>query len=158
MVLLTAMVTVGVVMRYVFNAALTWADEVSSYCLLAIALLGLAHTLDAGAHIRIDFYTVRLRPRPRQWVELVCYAVGLVFAVLLILGCWARFQNFWVRNTISFTDLHTPLFLPAGLLLVGSGAFLVLMLSRAVEHLAGMFLPNDVLSRLGAGAQREPRP
>lgn len=157
-VALTAMVTIGVVMRYGFNAALTWADEISSYCLLAIAMLGLAHTLNAGAHIRIDVYTEQVKGRPRQWLELGCYAAGVVFAVLLLLACWARFQNFWQRNTISFTDLHTPLYLPALMLLLGAGAFLLLMLGRTVEHLALMWLPAHALHRLRLPVQPGTRP
>ena len=155
---LTTMVTVGVVMRYGFNAALTWADEISSYCLLAISMLGLAHTLNVGAHIRIDVYTQRIKGRARLWLELGCYAAGDVFSVLLLLGCWERFDNFWRRNTISFTDLHTPLYLPALMLLFGAGAFLLLMLGRTVEQIALITLPASTLHSLRLPMQAGERP
>ncbi|MBI3993992.1 MAG: TRAP transporter small permease [Candidatus Lambdaproteobacteria bacterium] len=140
LLVLTAIVTIGVTMRYVFNNALTWADEVASYSLLAMVFFGLAHTLHADAHIRIDFFLNRF-PRPaRDLTTLVAYAIGILFAAFLILACWARFENFWVRHTTSFTDLRTPLYLPAIPLLIGSAMFFLMMLAKALQHLAGMVL------------------
>ena len=138
LLVLTAIVTIGVTMRYVFNNALTWADEVASYSLLAMVFFGVAHTLHADAHIKIDFFLDRLPARMRDTIMLVAYAIGLVFAAVLILACWARIENFWLRHTVSFTDLRTPLFLPALPLLIGSVTFFLMMLATALQHLAGM--------------------
>ena len=130
LVILTVLVTFSVVMRYVFNDALTWSDEIASYCLLAIVFFGISHTLIKGGHIRIDLLTNLLSKRVRNWFMLLSYVIGTLFCVFLVLAVWHRIDNFWVRHTISFTDLRTPLYIPALPLLVGAVMLLLTMLVK----------------------------
>ena len=94
-------VTNEVASRYLLNAPSTWSDETASYLLIAIVFLGLAHTLRSNSHIRIDIVTDLVPSPARLWLDLAAYGMGLAFSVMLLVGCWIRFHNFWVRNTIS---------------------------------------------------------
>ena len=136
LVLLTLLITFSVLMRYLFNNALTWSDEIASYCLVAIVFLGLSHTLIKGGHIRIDVLTNLLSEPLRNRIQLACYAVGLCFSLFLVLATYHRIENFWVRNTVSFTELRTPLYIPALPLLIGA----VMMLLTMMLKLASLWL------------------
>ena len=129
---MTAAVTYGVVMRYAFNSAQNWTDELATYCLAAIAFLGLAHTLRSDGHIRIDLITGRLPPRPRRTFEFAAHLIGLGFAVLLLLGCVDVAANFMKRGTQSISGLRVPLFWPSLVLVAGSAVFLVAMAARTI--------------------------
>ena len=84
--LLTAVVTYSVIMRFVFNSSQNWTDELASYSMLWLVFLGLTYTLSEGAHIRIDFFTVMLGRRAQHCLEVLVWAIGTLFGILLFLG------------------------------------------------------------------------
>jgi len=119
-VTMMVLTTGDVIARYVFNRPSMWTDEIVSYLLIAIVFLGLAENLRQGSHIRIDVVTNLLPPRARLILEVVAYAVGMVFAWVLIAGTWTRFDNFWTRHIISDSPLMTPLWLAMVPVVVGA--------------------------------------
>ena len=112
--------------RYLLNAPSTWSDETASYLLIAIVFLGLAQTLRSSSHIRIDIVTNLVSSRTRLWLDLTAYGIGLVFSVMLLVGCWIRFHNFWVRNTISDAGSIT-LWIPMVPVVLGAAALVLAM-------------------------------
>ena len=60
----------NVMMRYVFGAAIGWAEEVMAFLMVAVVFLSFpAVTLD-GNHIRMDLLVDRLcSPRSRRWLD-----------------------------------------------------------------------------------------
>jgi TRAP-type C4-dicarboxylate transport system permease small subunit len=120
-------------MRFVFNASQNWADELASYCLLWMVFFGLTYTLNAGAHIRIDFFTAMLSPRMQHRAEIVIWAIGTMFAVLLLLGCYSAVDNFIRRGTHSTEGLDIPLWWPALPMLLGSALFAIAMAARLLR-------------------------
>lgn len=122
-------VTYEVISRYLLNAPTTWSDEIASYLLIAIVFLGLAQNLRLGDHIRIDIITQKVSARIRLRLELFAYAVGLVFSVMLAVGVWIRFHNFWMRNTVSDSPLMTPLWIPMVPVLLGAVILVLAMLA-----------------------------
>src|SRR5690349_11963595 len=83
-VAMMGLTTVDVIARYVFNSPTLWADEVASYLLIAIVFLGLAPNIRQDAHIRIDVITNLVKGRVRVALEVFAYAVGIIFALLLL--------------------------------------------------------------------------
>jgi TRAP-type C4-dicarboxylate transport system permease small subunit len=131
--LLTAVVTYSVIMRFVFNSSQNWTDELATYCLLWMVFFGLTYTLNAGAHIRIDFFTVMLSTRMQQRAEIVIWTIGLLFAILLLLGCYSAIENFIRRDTYSTDGMDIPLYLPALPMLLGSVMFTIAMATRLLR-------------------------
>jgi len=128
--LLTAVVTYGVLMRFVFNSSQNWTDELSSYCLLWMVFLGLTYTLNEGVHIRIDFISDRYSPAARRWIEVVIYGIGVIFGVMLFLGCYSELQNFIRRGTYSTDGLDIPLVWPAVPMVAGAALFAIAFIAR----------------------------
>lgn len=132
-ILLTVVVTYGVVMRFVFNRAQNWTDEVATYSLLWMVFLGLAYALSTGAHIRIDFFTRMLPRSARSGLEVAVWTLGLLFAVLLFLGCLSETGNFVRRHTRSTAGLDIPLYWPAIPMVVGAALFSLVMSMRLLR-------------------------
>lgn len=132
-ILLTAVVTYGVVMRFVFNRAQNWTDEVATYSLLWMVFLGLAYALSSGSHIRIDFFTGMLPRSRRSVLEVAVWTVGTLFAVLLFLGCLSETGNFVRRHTHSTAGLDIPLYWPSIPMVVGAALFGLAMLTRLLR-------------------------
>src|SRR6187399_3227427 len=55
------------------------ADDFVSWCMAAMAFLGLAHTFRHGEMIRVGLLIDRLGPKVRHYVELVALFVGTGF-------------------------------------------------------------------------------
>lgn len=120
--------TIDVIARYVFNSPTLWADEISSYLLIAIVFMGLAPNVHQDGHIRIDVLTNLVSGSTRVAFEVFAYAAGIIFSILMLLGVWTRFSNFWSRDTLSDSPLMTPLWLPMVPVVVGAVVLVLIMI------------------------------
>ena len=135
LVAMMAIVTFDVVLRYFFNDPTVWAGEVASFLTIAVVFLGLAHNLRQGDHIRIDVLTKLLSARTQLVLDVAAHGVAIVFSVLLFMGCWVRFDNFWVRHTTSDSPLMIPLWIPMLPVLAGAAVFCLAAVSGFVLRL-----------------------
>ena len=55
------------------------ADDFVSWCMAAMAFLGLAHTFRNGEMIRVGLLIDKLPEKSRHWIELVCLVIGIGF-------------------------------------------------------------------------------
>lgn len=69
--------------RYALGAPTIWAYEVGYILTGAHFLLGLAYTLRAGEHIRIDLFSSIMPVRLRATIDTVAYAIVLLLLVWL---------------------------------------------------------------------------
>ena len=136
---LMLLVTSDVIARYGFNSPSNWVDEGAAFLLIAIVFLGLAQNLRQGSHIRIDLFTGPLPTRARAVLELIAYGVGVLFSVVLVLGTWTRFENFWSRNITSDSPLMTPLWMPMVPVVAGAVVFGLVMIAGLVAQLHALF-------------------
>jgi len=123
------MITSDVIARYVFNRPTMWADEMATYLMIAIVFLGLAQNLRQGDHIRIDVVTNLVPSHARLFLEVIAYAVGIVFSAMLAVACWFRFDNFWVHKTTSDSPVMTELWIPMVPVLLGAAVFCLVMVA-----------------------------
>lgn len=80
--LMTALVALQVVFRYVVNYTLPWSEELARYVFLWASLLGACVALGRGAHLGVDSLVSRLPAAARRSLEqVVALLVGL-FAVV----------------------------------------------------------------------------
>lgn len=146
-VAMMGLTTVDVIARYIFNSPTLWADEVSSYLLIAIVFLGLAPNVRQDAHIRIDVLTNLVAGWVRVALEMFAYGAGIVFSVLLLLGVWTRFANFYDRGIISDSPLMTPLWMPMVPVVIGAAVLVLTMvvgfIVATTALLGGRALPTQ---------------
>lgn len=87
MVAATGLVFVNVVLRYVFNYALSWGDEVITYSLLWLVFLGSGVAARQGAHISMEAVLTLLPARLQRDNAIAINAVcALLSAVVGFLG------------------------------------------------------------------------
>jgi len=85
-IILTTMVGLvfgNVVARYVFNSAITWAEEVARFLFVWLTFVGASFGLMKGLHLGMDMVVARLKPRTRSLIEVVNG-----FIILAFLGVW----------------------------------------------------------------------
>lgn len=82
----TGLVFLNVLLRYVFNYALSWADEVITYSLLWLVFLGAGVAARRGAHISMEAVLTLLPARFQRanavFVNVVCAGLSVVVGYL----------------------------------------------------------------------------
>jgi len=111
--------------RYVLKSPSSWSEELATFLLIWVALLGAAVALNRGAHLGIDYFMGKLPSRLRLYTEiLVFFCVFLFCLTVMVIG---GFQL--VSNTLQLEQVSPALGLKMGYVYVAvpfSGVFLTL--------------------------------
>ena len=84
---IAVLVGLGVVMRYVLNDPLTWAEEFVVTLFVWSIMLGIPAALRSNMHIRIDALILRLSPLGRRVAGLLaCVAGGAIVGFAIYAG------------------------------------------------------------------------
>ncbi len=120
--LLIATPLAQVVMRGVFGAPMSGAEELTRWFLICLCFLAASYVTLEGGQVRMEEFQALLPPRPRWLLKLAIEASGVVLFALLSVACIAS-----IRSQIGTTTatLEMPMWLFMGPLAVG-GALLAL--------------------------------
>ena len=118
-----AAVLYAVFARFLFNVAVTWAFDLTSYGLVFVVFLATSRTLETGGHIRVDFLLSRLSPRRQRATEVGVQVLSLVFVAMLLWAVasktWQSITDDWVSPSIyEFPLRYVYWIMPAGVLLL----------------------------------------
>ena len=82
--LVTILIFVQVIFRYVLQDSLSWSEELAKYMMVWIVFLSSGYVLSKGGHANIDFIINIVPPRWRRLLEQGTSCLLLFFSVLLI--------------------------------------------------------------------------
>lgn len=124
LVILVAITSSGVLMRYVFNRPFSWQEEVQLWCYVWLTFFGGSLAFRHGGHVAIEVLT-DIFPRPLQKVVNV-FVYLVVSSLLLYLGyhglSFVKLQREIQRTT---NVLHVPYYLICLALPIGSFLMLI---------------------------------
>jgi TRAP-type mannitol/chloroaromatic compound transport system permease small subunit len=69
-----------------FGAPPIWAMEMAQFTMAAYYLLGASHSLQQGAHVRMDFLYERWKPRRRTQMDSLSMLVVIFYLAVLVYG------------------------------------------------------------------------
>jgi TRAP-type C4-dicarboxylate transport system permease small subunit len=81
--LMTALVFVQIVMRYVFSNSLSWSEELAKYIFLWLSWIGASYAVKERAHFRVEMFANLLKGNPRKYFEIGVLLVWFSFSFLL---------------------------------------------------------------------------
>ena len=145
-----ALIAWAVVMRYVFNRAPVWVDDVVGFMLVGIVMLAAAQVLRRGEHIGVDLLTARLSPRARRWADAWAALGALAVALILIVNGWrtamfAKQLGIVAEGRVEIPVFWLQLLLPLGGLLLGLAALEAL--ARLAAGLPPVSPPHEHAAR-----------
>lgn len=127
----------GVVLRYVFNSAFPWTEEVVRYSIVWLVFLGGSIAARRGAHISMDIVVVYLPARAKL------FAMGL--AASLACGFTAIMAYYGVLLTGSIWQYHQlspaaeiPMALPFAAIPVGCGLMTIRFFVASLAYFRGV--------------------
>ncbi len=105
---LVALVTTDVVLRYVFDAPLRWARDVSGLFLLMSIAAALPHAWDRSYHIRMEVLYDRFPASWKRVVDVLSAVCGIVFFGFMAVQA-AAYVPFMMSTGETGEDLLWPL-------------------------------------------------
>lgn len=70
--------------RYVLKNPSKWTEELATFLLIWVSLLGAAVALNRGAHLGIDYFVGKLSPKMRIYTELFAFTCIMLFSLLVM--------------------------------------------------------------------------
>jgi TRAP-type C4-dicarboxylate transport system permease small subunit len=140
-------ITFDVVARRFFGFSSQSTTEITGYALAFGISWGLAHTLTARAHVRIDVVLNHLPASIRYPMHVLSLASLAVFMAFIAWGAYGLVDESLLFGATDISLLRTPLWIPQGLWALGIAVFLLLILVMLVE--------NFLLLAAGRGAETE---
>jgi TRAP-type C4-dicarboxylate transport system permease small subunit len=135
---LLAVVVYGVVLRYVFNNAPSYVEQVALLLVISVAMFGASAGVRDAIHIGLDSLVTMLSEKARHWCEAIVDAISVLFGVILLVG-GARMAISTHASTIPTLGLSEAVrYVP-----VMIGGVLIGLFS--IEHLAAQFSGKKVV-------------
>ena len=84
--------------RYILRDPSDWTEELATFLMIWVGLLGTSVALNRGAHLGIDYFTLKLSPRRRLWTELFVFFCIALFSLLVLVISGVRLVSITLQN------------------------------------------------------------
>ena len=109
----------NVVLRYVFNLPIFWAEQINAYMLVVCVFLGMAEIMRRRQHIRFDLLSKRWTGKRALAIDLSIVGFALFWCALITWKSLAVVTFSYRAHVCEFSALPTPIFIPQSFLLTG---------------------------------------
>lgn len=133
-----AVLSGGVISRYVFNAPLIWSDDLARFLFLWLSMLGAVVALHRGEHMRLSVFVARVSPATRACLEAIASLIVVLFLLLLLLPGYKELdmQRIVIIDSLGISDSFRVLAIVSGTLLMAIGGVARLFSQAAPRHIA----------------------
>ncbi len=83
-VVMVAVIFLQVIMRYVFDASLSWSEELARYCFIWLVYIGISYGVKKQRHIKVDVLLLLFKERGRLILTIISNLLFLFFALFVI--------------------------------------------------------------------------
>ena len=83
MAIMTLLVFVQVVMRYVFSNSLSWSEEMARFIFLWLSWIGASYAVKERSHFRVEMFANMIPGAARRYFEYFVLIVWFVFSFIL---------------------------------------------------------------------------
>jgi TRAP-type C4-dicarboxylate transport system permease small subunit len=139
----------GVLTRFVLRNASSWTEELATFLLIWVSLLGASVAFFRKGHLGVDFFVNKLSEKPRLISEILVYLLVFFFAGVVMLYGGAQL----VRITLRTNQMSSALNIKMGYVYTAlpiSGVFIMLFTLEATVEKVCMLLGKrpDMLQRV----------
>lgn len=112
--------------------------DYAGYFMAASAFLAFAHTLNRGAHVRIELF-LSLLGKYRRWMEKLCFLISTAIAVWFSYYSWTMVITSYDLGDVSQGLDATPMWIPQLTMAIGAS----LMALAIADHGLRLILTGD---------------
>ena len=126
----------GVVSRYVLGAQSRWTEELATFLLIWLSLLGASAAFASRSHLGVDYFVGLLHTEARRLVGVVAHLAVIAFASCVMLGG----GFILVTRTLAGGQVSPALGLQIGHVYLAvpiSGLFIILFAAESILEILG---------------------
>ena len=135
---LLAVVVYGVVLRYGFNDAPAYVEQVALLLVVTVAMFGASAGVRDAGHIGLDSLVKVLPPKGQFWCRVIVYLLTICFSVLLFTGGLEMAESTRSSTIPTLGISEAMRYVPVLI----AGALITLF---SVEHLIALFTGHEVV-------------
>jgi len=147
MTIASFLITLQVVLRYVFNYSISWAEELTRYAIVWMSFIGAGMGIRKGAHISVDLLFVFLSERGKRMLSAAMAVVGVWFGGVILYTGSTLVHRTLLTGQIS-PAMEAPIFLVYLGIPLGGLIFMFRCVELFVKSFRGLF-PEVEVERKG---------
>jgi TRAP-type C4-dicarboxylate transport system permease small subunit len=137
---------IQIVMRYVFNASLSWSEEFARYCFVWSTFLSISYSIKKSSMLRVDILVQYLPKAARKAIDLLMELIVLAFFAFLL------YHSFAVVKRIALSGQKSPaLGLPMVTVYVALIVGFALACVRGVQKILSLIRPGTSVEAINTG-------
>lgn len=113
-------------------------DDFASWCMAAMAFLGLAHTFKRGEMIRVGLLLERLHGRTKQLAEIVALGIATIFVLYFTRHAMQMTYDSWRFKDVAQGVIAMPLWIPQ----LGFSGGLAILSIALIDEMVGVINGN----------------
>jgi TRAP-type C4-dicarboxylate transport system permease small subunit len=121
-----------------FQINIPAGDDFASWCMAAMAFLGLAHTFKRGEMIRVGLLVERLRGRKKQIAEIIALTISAGFVLYFTRHAVQMTYDSWRFNDMATGVLAIPVWIPQ----LGFSGGLIILSIALIDELINVLRGN----------------
>lgn len=133
---LTVIVFVNVILRYVFQHSVGWAEELSRYCFIMGTYIGLSIVTRQEKHISIDAIDFVL-PKMKKYMDL-CGDILFIGYLLAIIPYAVKMAIFFFKSDEVSIAMQLPMWIPYVAIPVGFFLSLIRLLTQLPRKITAL--------------------
>ena len=137
--IMTAVIFMQVLLRYVFKSPLTWPEELARYFLVWISCLGSAYAVREGMHISVVFIKNKLPQSTQAAVAIGAHLLVISFFTLGVIQGFKLSFSQWIESTAA---LRLPMTYPTLAIPVGFGIMFMFSLELLIQDVKEFLSTN----------------
>ena len=133
---MTVIIFLQVVMRYVFMAPFAWSEELSRYLLVWISCLGSAYAVRKVMHINIVFVRNLFPDTVKTLMSISSHVIVMLFFIFCLYHGWIDSIEEWAQRTAA---MQIPMTFPKLAIPVGFGLMVLFNTELLIEDIKKAF-------------------
>ncbi len=142
MAVMTILVFVQVVMRYVFSNSLSWSEELARFIFMWVSWIGASYAVKERTHFRVEMFADMMKGEKRKRFELVILIVWFIFCVFMaFIG--TRLIIFLMETGQISAAMEIPMSWVYASVPVGCGLMALRLIVEIKKLLRGEYVPGQ---------------
>ena len=138
---MTVIIFLQVVMRYVFMSPFAWSEEMARYLLVWISCLGSAYAVRKGMHISIAFVKDMFPDTVKTLMLISSNVIVMLFFIFCLYHGWIDSIEEWAQRTAA---MQIPMTFPKLAIPIGFGLMVLFNLELLIEDLKRAFSGREI--------------
>lgn len=141
MAIMTILVFVQVVMRYVFSNSLSWSEELARFIFMWVSWIGASYAVRERAHFRVEMFADMMKGEKRKWFEFIILFIWFAFSVFMaFIG--TRLIIFLIETGQISAAMEIPMSWVYASVPVGCGLMALRLIVEIRKLLRGEYVPG----------------